>query len=79
MLLLTANSMLPKGGGGDEGGKTPNQVLAELSSKFLHDIRDSAVLGAVAIYLWQLHVLAVSVNSIRDHVGPHVHTCSHEI
>eukprot|EP00438_Fugacium_kawagutii_P000696 Skav220037 [mRNA] locus=scaffold2981:211334:223377:+ [translate_table: standard] len=26
-------------GGGDGGGKTPDQVLTELSSKFLHDIR----------------------------------------
>lgn len=34
--------MLPKGGGGDGGGKTPDQVLTELSSKFLHDIRHSA-------------------------------------
>lgn len=38
-VLSTANSMLPKGGGGDGGGKTPDQVLTELSSKFLHDIR----------------------------------------
>lgn len=38
-VLSTANSMLPKGGGGDGGGKTTDQVLTELSSKFLHDIR----------------------------------------
>ncbi|CAJ1411101.1 unnamed protein product [Effrenium voratum] len=38
-ILATANSMLPKGGGGDSGAKTPDQIMSELSSKFLSEIR----------------------------------------
>ncbi|CAE7939948.1 DNAH7, partial [Symbiodinium necroappetens] len=38
-ILATANSMLPKGGGGDGGAKTPDQILTELSTKFLTEVR----------------------------------------
>jgi len=37
-ILSTANSMQPKGGGGD-GGKSPEAILAEVSTKFLGDIQ----------------------------------------
>ena len=38
-VLSTANSMLPKGGGDSGGGKSSEQVLTELSGKFLNDVR----------------------------------------
>ncbi|CAE8597824.1 unnamed protein product, partial [Polarella glacialis] len=38
-ILDTSNSMMPKGGGGGEGLKTPDQIMDESSKKFLVDIR----------------------------------------
>eukprot|EP00933_Yihiella_yeosuensis_P037116 TRINITY_DN30995_c0_g1_i1.p1 TRINITY_DN30995_c0_g1~~TRINITY_DN30995_c0_g1_i1.p1 ORF type:complete len:511 (-),score=103.87 TRINITY_DN30995_c0_g1_i1:80-1612(-) len=37
-ILATANSMLPKGGGGG-GGRTSEDIIGELSAKFLGDLR----------------------------------------
>jgi len=46
-ILSTANSMQPKGGGG-EGGKKPEDILAEVSTKFLADIQPPFDTEAIA-------------------------------
>jgi len=38
-ILATSASMMPKGGGDGGGGKTPDQILTDLSAKMLNDIR----------------------------------------
>jgi dynein heavy chain len=45
-LLSRANAMMPKGAGG-EGGKTTDEVLSEMSAKFLEEIRPPFDMEAV--------------------------------
>merc|ERR1719171_1076195 len=48
-LLTTVNSMQPKGGGG-EGGKTSDQILTEMTQKFLGEIREPFDMEAVSAH-----------------------------
>jgi dynein heavy chain len=47
-LLTTANSMQPKGAGG-EGGKTPDMILGEMSAKFLDEVRAPFDMAAISM------------------------------